>query len=72
MRLFHRQRLEFLKGDIHINPIAAKYAKGLSEKYNEVSPDEIAVCAEALSEHWMRLMLVQKQASFCAAFVILG
>ena len=38
---------EFLKGDIHVNPIAAKYAKGLSEKYNEVSADEVAVSAEA-------------------------
>ena len=38
---------EFLKGDIHINPIATKYAKGLSEKYHEISSDEIAVSAEA-------------------------
>ena len=38
---------EFLKGDIHINPIATKYAKGLSEKYHDISSDEIAVSAEA-------------------------
>ena len=38
---------EFLKGDIHIKPIAAKYAKGLSQKYEEVSPDEICISAEA-------------------------
>ena len=38
---------EFLKGDIHIKPIAAKYAKGLSQKYEEVSPDEISISAEA-------------------------
>ena len=39
--------LEFLKGDIHINPVAAKYAKGLSEKYEQISSDEIAISAEA-------------------------
>ena len=38
---------EFLKGDIHIKPIAAKYAKGLSQKYEEVSSDEISISAEA-------------------------
>ena len=38
---------EFLRGDIHINPIATKYAKGLSEKYHDISSDEIAVSAEA-------------------------
>lgn len=38
--------LEFLKGDMPIKPVAAKYAKGLSDKYQPISSDEIAIAAE--------------------------
>lgn len=38
--------LEFLKGDMPINPVAAKYAKGLSDKYQPISTDEMAISAE--------------------------
>ena len=39
--------MEFLKGDMPINPVAAKYAKGLSDKYQPISSEEIAISAES-------------------------
>ena len=38
--------MEFLKGEMPINPVAAKYAKGLSDKYQPISTNEMAISAE--------------------------
>ena len=60
---------EFLSSDNSLNSISRKFSNGLSEKYNEIKPEEIAVCAEEILQFLSDLEANEEAVNYIDSYV---
>ena len=60
---------EFLSSDNSLNSISRKFSNGLSEKYDEIKPEEIAVCAEEILQFLSDLEANEEAVNYIDSYV---
>ena len=60
---------EFLSSDNSLNSISRKFSNGLSEKYNEIKSEEIAVCAEEILQFLSDLEANEEAVNYIDSYV---